>query len=66
MCLVDGTMSIILVPHVFRQEVSGGATHNTMFHEYEKPKDFQHIANAVGAVNGSPINFFDPDIKKYP
>lgn len=24
MCLIDGTMDIILIPHVFRQEVSGG------------------------------------------
>lgn len=25
-----------------------------------------HVMNVMSAVNSSPVNFFDPDIKKYP
>lgn len=35
MCLVEGEMEIILVPHVFRQEVATGRADNQVFLEYD-------------------------------
>ena len=57
---------MILVPHVFRQEVVGGQQHNRDFMEHDRPSMFQVGNNAVAAINSSPINFFDPNRKKYP
>ena len=34
MCNIEGDMSIILIPHIFRQEVAGGKG-NQEFHEHE-------------------------------
>ena len=61
-CLIEGTMSTILVPHVFRQEVMGGKMDNKYFHDY----DTQEEAELNNDKTTSPVNFFNPNMKKYP
>ena len=62
MCLVEGEMSIIMVPHVFRQEVSGGK-YSDDYKELEGDGLFLGLANTIKAINSSPINFFYPNIR---
>lgn len=66
MCLVEGSMSIVLVPHIFRQEVMGGTMAPAEFRDSDTSSIWGQVANTIKAINGSPINFFNPDIKKYP
>ena len=58
-------MSIILVPHVFRQEVAAGKN-SAHYQEHDSANMFTGLTNAIKGINSSPINFFDPDLKKYP
>ena len=65
MCLIEGEMSIMLVPHVFRQEVAGGS-YTDAYKEHESRDWMNMFENKFKARQSSPINFFNPDIKKYP
>lgn len=72
-CLVDGQMSITIVPHVYRQEVAGGKmSTDEAFTEYDGAGEtmsdiFGNVINNVRkARNSSPIDFFSPNVKKYP
>ena len=49
MCSVEGKMDIILVPHVFRQEVAGGKK-NIHFTEHNKLDMFTGLSNAIKAI----------------
>ena len=56
LCVVDGKVDIILVPHVNRQEVYAGQNiEQTPY--YEMGPDQQNV---------SPVNFFMPKMKNHP
>jgi hypothetical protein len=58
MCAIEGRMSVILIPHVNRQEVHAAEMKDSLYWEVDdSPQD---------QINGSPVNFFVPNKKKYP
>jgi len=59
MCVIEGGMTIALVPHIYRQELYVGKwSYDSIFKD---PK-----LGSYDEWNVSPVNFFMPDIKKYP
>lgn len=69
MCLVDGTMEIMLVPHVFRQEVYAGEEEkgSGAFSEYQSEMaSFKQHTGTLETYDSSPVNFFSPNLKRYP
>lgn len=57
MCAVEGKMSIVMIPHVNRQEVHAAEMEDSMYWEPEE--------TAAAQINGSPVNFFVPNKLKY-
>lgn len=59
MCAVNGELSIVFVPHVNRQEVyAGDLDKETAFFDGNYVmREHSHVA---------PVNFFIPDLNKYP
>lgn len=59
-CTIDGSVKILLIPHVFRQEVYAGE-------DVEKSPYYdgnEHVeAEKTDVVNTSPVNFFAPDME---
>lgn len=69
MCLVDGKMDIMLVPHVFRQEVYSGKEEMSVspFSEYQSDiSKFKKHTGTFESSDSSPVNFFSPNLKKFP
>jgi hypothetical protein len=73
MCLIDGTIDFVLVPHVYRQEVYNGKIVNSPYHE--KWDHYINKSHGLGEidkdryselVNTSPVNFFAPKLQKFP
>ena len=70
MCAVEGTLEIILVPHVYRQEVANGRNTNRNYFEYdvktykelliERPEYKDYVKRT------SPIDFFRPNQRNFP
>jgi len=58
MCSIEGRMSIVMIPHVNRQEVHAAEMKDSLYWEAD--------ASAAEQINGSPVNFFVPDKQKYP
>ena len=58
MCSVEGRLSIVLIPHVNRQEVHAAEMKDSIYWEAD--------ASTAEQINGSPVNFFVPDKQKYP
>ena len=58
MCAVDGELSLVLVPHVNRQEVYSGELEGSI---YSDPS-----LNRLEQSNVAPVNFFIPKLEKYP
>lgn len=58
MCAIEGRMSVILIPHVNRQEVHAAEMKDSLYWEVDD--------SAQDQINGSPVNFFVPNKKKYP
>ena len=56
-CAVDGFASLVLIPHVNRQEVHAGEAKNSMYYDNDVDEREQ--------INVSPVNFFVPDTKTY-
>jgi len=58
LCSIEGHMSVVMIPHVNRQEVHAAEMKDSLY--------FEEDATAAEQVNGSPVNFFIPNKKKYP
>jgi hypothetical protein len=58
MCAIEGHLSVIMIPHVNRQEVYAGQMKDSVYHEKETDDQKQ--------INVSPVNFFIPNMKQYP
>jgi hypothetical protein len=58
MCAIEGHLSVIMIPHVNRQEVYAGDMKDSMYNN-EKEEGIKQIRD-------SPVNFFIPNMKKYP
>jgi len=58
MCAIDGTLSVVLVPHVNRQEVYSGQLDDSIFKD-PSLKDSEQ-------TNVAPVNFFIPNLEKFP
>ena len=60
MCAIEGAMILNLVPHVERQQVYSGKVMGTIYQEpVWSERRFDH-------PRFSPVNFFKPDLDKYP
>lgn len=63
MCIIDGTLKILMVPHIFRQEVyAGKGVEESPYYDGNMHVD----ADPADISNTSPVNFFAPDFEKYP
>lgn len=61
-CAIDGSLNIVVVPHINRQEVyAGEKLEGTPYDEAE----FGHLSQQ-DQINVSPVNFFMPKKKLYP
>lgn len=62
MCVVDGNMKFILIPHVYRQEVyAGNGVDLSPYYD----GNLASPADPLDVVNTSPVNFFAPDMEKF-
>lgn len=62
-CAIEGTISLKIIPHIYRQEVYAGK--DKIIKKGNKAAGEDDIKEAV-KVNYSPVNFFDSDNKNYP
>ena len=60
MCTIDGALSLVLVPHVNRQEVYSGQVSGSVFND---PGDGLDAKTSQQHV--SPVNFFIPNKAKW-
>ena len=58
MCAVDGSLSVMLVPHIYRQEVYADDLKGSLY--------FDKKMLSKDQPNVSPVNFFIPNLTKYP
>lgn len=59
MCAIDGMVKMLLVPHVFRQEVyAGKQVDKSPYYDGNEHVD----ADPSDVYNTSPVNFFAPDL----
>ena len=58
MCSVDGTISLALVPHIYRQELYTDELHDSMY--------FDKRMREIDQSNVASVNFFVPKLEKYP
>ena len=63
MCALDGKVKMLLIPHVFRQEVYAGL--NVQDSPYYDGNE-QVEADKSDIVNTSPVNFFAKDVEEWP
>jgi len=54
----------MLIPHIYRQEVYAGQLNNSKYYEHDE-FDVQRSMNPE-IVNTSPVDFFQPYLKKFP
>lgn len=66
MCVVDGKVDIVLVPHVNRQEVYAGENiAGTVYDEFSQEK-MTNKDKEIKQANTSPVNFFMPKQQSFP
>lgn len=58
MCSVDGRISLVLVPHIYRQELYTEELQDSMY--FDKRMQVQDQPNVAS------VNFFVPKLEKYP
>ena len=58
LCAIVGQLSVVMIPHVNRQEVHAAEMEDSLYWEAD--------ASPAEQINGSPVNFFIPDKVKYP